>query len=48
MKNAFPWLAIHKESRYVVAGFVEHSDAERFCALFTHGMYVVRAATDLL
>lgn len=48
MTHAFPWFAIHKDTRYIVAGFNEYTDAERFCALFAHGKYVVRSGADLI
>jgi hypothetical protein len=42
MKTTFPWYAIHRDTKFIVAGFVSHDDAEKFCAAFTHGAYVVR------
>lgn len=47
MKYAFPWFAIHKETRHIVAGFGEYDDAEKFCAMFVHGLYVVRSGAEL-
>lgn len=38
----FPWYAIHKDTKFVIAGFIDHDDAETFCRAFSHGMYVVR------
>lgn len=38
----FPWYVIHKDTKHVIAGFIDHSDAQTFCSAFTHGMYVVR------
>lgn len=45
--KAFAWYAIHRVTKHVVAGFGEHDDAERFCAIFSHGMYVVRDAASI-
>jgi hypothetical protein len=42
MSNAFPWYVIHKDSKFVIAGFIDHADAETFVKAFTHGMYVIR------
>lgn len=39
---SFAWYAIHRETKFVIAGFVSADDASKFCASFTHGMYVVR------
>lgn len=47
MKHAFPWFAIHRETRYVIAGFAEFDDAERFCKSFTHGMYVAVSGIEI-
>jgi hypothetical protein len=43
----FPWYVIHKDTKHVIAGFGEHDDAERFCGMFNHGMYVVRDAASI-
>jgi hypothetical protein len=47
MTYAFPWFAIHKQTRYIVAGFVDFDDADKFCVAAKHGMYVVAAGVDL-
>lgn len=43
----FPWYAVHKETRFPVAGFCDAHDAEKFCKMFSHGMYIPCLATDL-
>lgn len=42
MQTKFPWYAIHKDTKHIVAAFNEEHDAQKFCAMFAHGMYVVR------
>jgi hypothetical protein len=42
MQTRFPWYAIHKDTKFIIAGFIDHSDAETFCKIHSHGMYVVR------
>jgi len=45
--KSFPWYVIHKDTKFVVSGFVEFSDAEKFCGMFSHNQYVVRGYFDL-
>jgi hypothetical protein len=47
MKHAFPWFVVHRQTRYIVAGFVDFDDADKFCAAAKHGMYIVAAGVDL-
>ncbi len=47
MKHAFPWFVIHQDTKYIVAGFVEFDDAEKFCVAARHGMYRVCAGVEL-
>lgn len=47
MKHAFPWFVVHKSTRFIVAGFVNFDEAERFCAAFSHGMYVVVSGVEI-
>ena len=47
MTRGFPWFAVHKDTRFVIAGFIDFNDAEAFCAIFSHGLYVVRSGTDM-
>jgi hypothetical protein len=37
----FPWYVRHKETKFIVAGFVNHDEAEKFVTAMGHGMYRV-------
>lgn len=43
----FAWFVIHKETRYVVAGFADISDAETFVKAFKHTAYRIVSSFDL-
>lgn len=37
----FDWYARHKETKYIVAGFVNHDEAMKFVKSMAHGQYVI-------
>jgi hypothetical protein len=47
MQKSFPWYAVHKITGFVVAGFVEHDDCEKFCGMFSHGLYTARSGVEI-
>ena len=45
--SKFPHYAIHNDTKYIIAGFVDQRDAEKFCVMFSHKEYVVRDLRDV-
>lgn len=43
----YPWYVAHSETKYVVAGFKDYSDAEVFVKCFSHGMYKIYTGSSL-